>query len=174
MPSDLRMILEHIKAFLQNLTRIGMLFDTLMAKNHRLSLFFVFSSNRPNPHTNRIQREFDSNVAITTQEFSHAQNFIQKPRIFQTPSKQLMLLLPAPLHFIGREGLGIRSAPPAHDTNRIQREFLFNDAIASQTRFLASSHPRRKTNLYKQGVLSLRAADSDLLSLRAAEGQSLS
>jgi hypothetical protein len=48
------------------------------------------------------------------------------------------------------------------NSNRIQREFSFNDAIASQNLFPASSHPRQKTNLLKLGVLSLRAADKRL------------
>jgi hypothetical protein len=46
-----------------------------------------------------------------------------------------------------------------HFTNRIQREFLFNDAIQSQDFVPASSHPRQKTNLLKLGVLSLCAAE---------------
>jgi hypothetical protein len=36
-----------------------------------------------------------------------------------------------------------------HPTNRIQREFYSNGAIAPQELFLASSHPRQKTNLSK-------------------------
>jgi hypothetical protein len=48
-------------------------------------------------------------------------------------------------------------------------EYFFNDAIASCDAFLASSHPRQKTNLLKRGVLSLRAADSDLRHLRGQE-----
>jgi hypothetical protein len=48
------------------------------------------------------------------------------------------------------------------ETNRIQREFLFNDAIQSQNLVPASSHPRQKTNLFKLGLLSLRAADKSL------------
>jgi hypothetical protein len=35
-------------------------------------------------------------------------------------------------------------------TNRIQREFLFNNGIQSQKFLSASKHPRQKTNLYKQ------------------------
>jgi hypothetical protein len=54
--------------------------------------------------------------------------------------------------------LSLRAADPVLP-NRIQREFLFNDAIQSQNTFPASSHPRQKTNLLKLGVLSLRAAD---------------
>jgi hypothetical protein len=38
-------------------------------------------------------------------------------------------------------------------TNQIQREFLFNDAIASQNLVPASSPLRQKTNLLKLGVL---------------------
>jgi hypothetical protein len=37
-------------------------------------------------------------------------------------------------------------------TNRIQREFLFNVAIATSGDFLASKHPRQKTNFSKRGV----------------------
>jgi hypothetical protein len=61
-------------------------------------------------------------------------------------------------------------------TNRIQREFLFNNCIQSQEFSSASKHSHQKTNFYKQisallsspkwrgvggevGVLSLRAAD---------------
>jgi hypothetical protein len=62
------------------------------------------------------------------------------------------------------------TANAAH-TNRIQRENLFNDAIASQEYFSYSSHPLQKTNFLKprravtsrrrkRGVLSLRAADT--------------
>jgi hypothetical protein len=40
----------------------------------------------------------------------------------------------------------------AADPNRIQREFLFNDAIASYDALLASSHLRQKTNLFKPAV----------------------
>jgi hypothetical protein len=39
--------------------------------------------------------------------------------------------------------------------NQIQREFLFNDAIASHGAVLASSHPRQKTNLFKPCFCSL-------------------
>jgi hypothetical protein len=45
------------------------------------------------------------------------------------------------------EGLGVRA------TNRIQREFSCNVAIATSGDFLASSHHRQKTNLLKQFVL---------------------
>jgi hypothetical protein len=37
----------------------------------------------------------------------------------------------------------------AAETNRIQREFLSNGGIAPFHTFLASSHPRQKTNLFK-------------------------
>jgi hypothetical protein len=56
--------------------------------------------------------------------------------------------------------------------NRIQREFLFNDAIASQKLFSCLRQCHEKTNLFKRrravtsrrrqrGVLSLRAADRE-------------
>jgi hypothetical protein len=66
-------------------------------------------------------------------------------------------------------------------TNRFQREFHSNVAIATQEFFLASSHPRQKTNLPKPlasmfpspnggGVLSLRAAEKGLgVRFRAAD-----
>jgi hypothetical protein len=55
----------------------------------------------------------------------------------------------------------------AAETNRIQREFLFNVARATRDEILASRHPRQKTNLSKRGVLSLRAFSSPLqVSLR--------
>jgi hypothetical protein len=39
--------------------------------------------------------------------------------------------------------------PTASHTNRFQREFSSKVAIATQEFFLASSHPRQKTNLFK-------------------------
>jgi hypothetical protein len=66
-------------------------------------------------------------------------------------------------------------APPIglKSTNRIQREFDSNGAIPPFDAFLASSHPRQKTNLFKQfrlrplpakrsgGLLPLRARQTE-------------
>jgi hypothetical protein len=55
-------------------------------------------------------------------------------------------------------------------TNRIQREFLFNDAIQSQDLVPASSHLRQKANFLKRDLPSLCAVKREAcLSLRAAD-----
>jgi hypothetical protein len=69
--------------------------------------------------------------------------------------------------------LSLRAADTARqETNPIQREFDSNGGIAPFDTLLASSHPRQKTNLFKQFVLfcslSLRSGGG-VLSLRAAE-----
>jgi hypothetical protein len=104
--------------------------------------------------TNRIQREFDSNVAIATQEFSLASKHLRQKTNLLKPFSAPLLLLPL------RSGGGVLSLRAAErrlgwgilraaDTNQIQREFLFNNGIQSQSTLPASSSLRKKTNLYK-------------------------
>jgi hypothetical protein len=98
--------------------------------------------------SNRNQRD----VAIRTFEFSSAS---KAPRQKTNLFKRRRAVTSRRRH---RGVLSLRAA----DTNRIQREFLFNNCIQSYTAFSASSHPRQKTNLLKQSIsapLSLRSGD---------------
>jgi hypothetical protein len=89
--------------------------------------------------------------------------------IFASKIRQLLITSEACCHF----------APPTHFTNQIQREFLFNDAIQSQKaccHFAPPSHaqnfPKKFpffSNFLKLGLLSLRAADKNSLPLRSGE-----
>jgi hypothetical protein len=89
--------------------------------------------------TNRIQREFDSNVAIRT--FDHKPP-APKYKLLQTFLRVLCG------EFVIAELLTSCNAEALH-TNRIQREFLFNNCILSQNLFSASSPSRQKTNFLK-------------------------
>jgi hypothetical protein len=124
-------------------TCIFLFFSNLASK---LLLLLITGNVSEIGKSNRIQREFDSNGAIAT--FDHE---LSAPK--NKPYK-LSALTPSPCE-AGR-GLGCGDCA---DTNRIQREFLFNNCIQSQNPFPASSPPRQKTNLLKRGVLSLRATD---------------
>jgi hypothetical protein len=53
----------------------------------------------------------------------------------------------------------VTNGKSSENPNHIQREFLFNNGIHSQNTLAASKLLPEKTNLYKRGVLSLRAAD---------------
>jgi hypothetical protein len=88
--------------------------------------------------TNRIQREFDSNVRIAT--FDH-KTFAPKNKLSQT------LACFCSLRQRFGEGLGMGYHA---DTNRIQREFLFNNCIHSHSIVLASNYTRKKTNFFKR------------------------
>jgi hypothetical protein len=92
--------------------------------------------------TNPIQTNYDSNVAIRT--FDH------EPK--QTFSNDLS-------RFVGTASM---PSAEASFTNRIQREFLFNNHICSQNQILYSRTQRQKTNLLKPCVPNLA-----LLSLSA-------
>jgi hypothetical protein len=93
-------------------------------------------------HTNRIQREFDSNGAITT--FDH-EPFTPENKPSQT-----------------RRAFTLRRRYEIGKSNRILREFLFNNCIQSHSRLPTSSHPRQKINLRKPSRANLA-----LLSLSA-------
>jgi hypothetical protein len=58
-----------------------------------LAIFCLFASPQLRKNLNRIQREFDSNVAIATQEFSSASKQLRQKTNF---SKQSTFSLPCP------------------------------------------------------------------------------
>jgi hypothetical protein len=74
-------------------------------------------------------------------------------RLSASKSQQLLITIAclAPLSNCRGEAC-CHFAPPigVRSTNRIQREFLFNNCIQSQNIMSASSHPRQKTNFLKQ------------------------
>jgi hypothetical protein len=148
-------------------------------------------------NTNRIQREFDSNVAIATFENPPASkpscqktNFLKLRRAVTSRRRQFCSLplrsgatcchfarsrgkgwgwgilslraadteacfVPLPQCFgEGARGWGFSVAEMLF-TNRIQREFLFNNCIQSQNLSSASKHQRQKTNLFKRFALLL-------------------
>jgi hypothetical protein len=96
--------------------------------------------------TNRIQREFYSNVAIRTQKSaSYSRLFAKLTNLFK-PFLRVLCVLRGEIPFIfcfcwNAETLS---------TNRIQREFLFNNRICSQNFFSRLSKCPKTTNLFKQ------------------------
>jgi hypothetical protein len=117
-------------------TCILLFFLNLASKSHQL-LITAYTV-----YTNRIQREFDSNVAIATFEFLLASK----------PSRQKTNLFKLLALFLCASALSfylLFFADLLHP-NRIQREFLFNNCIHSQKYSSASKQSRQKTNLLKQ------------------------
>jgi hypothetical protein len=138
-------------------------------------LFFFVSASKFNQllitnhgiiakNPNRIQREFHSNVAIATQEFSSASKHPRKNTNFFKPSFPLFLCASALSFYLllllrrtltsrrRKEGWGVGIALPySHpiQTNRIQREFLFNNGIQSQKYFSYSESKPPKANQNK-------------------------
>jgi hypothetical protein len=110
---------------------IFLFFSNLASKLHPLLITNTASKTEK---SNRIQREFDSNGAIWT--FDHEPS---------TPKNKLFQMI----RFIGN---AITLHCPS-ETNRIQREFLFNNCIQSQNAVPASSPPRQKTNFFKPNSL---------------------
>jgi hypothetical protein len=98
-----------------------------------------------------LQTNYDSNVHIATfdHEPSAPKNKPSQTRRAVTSRRRLFYSLP--LRSGGRAGDGGTRHPS--ETNRIQREFLFNNGIHSQNISSASKHPRQKTNFSKQLVL---------------------
>jgi hypothetical protein len=101
--------------------------------------------------TNQIQREFDSNVAIATQEFSSASKHLREKTNFFKQRRAIK----ASLSIVSLRTLwgGAGGGDCTADTNRIQREFLFNNCIQSQNLSSASKNLHQKTNFPKRGVL---------------------
>jgi hypothetical protein len=140
---------------------IFLFFLNLASKFHQLLIRFNETNiNLEEGFTNQFQREFDSNVAIAT--FDHEPS-APKNKLLQT-----ICLLPLRsgatcCHFARSRGeeLGMGDTfhhrLPFNPTNRIQREFLFNNCIQSQKVSSASKHPRQKTNFLIRSVLSLCA-----------------
>jgi hypothetical protein len=90
--------------------------------------------------TNQFQREFDSNVAIRT---------FWRRAVTSRRRNSLKTSAPKNKRLQTEACLSLRAA----DTNRIQRENLFNNCIHSQNPFSASSPPRQKTNFLKRCIL---------------------
>jgi hypothetical protein len=116
-------------------------------------LFFTVSASKLvqllitayDTHTNRIQREFHSNVRIATFGASLASSHPRQNSNFFNRELLSLCFCSLPQCFGEGLGMGVRA-----ETNRIQREFLFNNGILSQNTFPASKHPRKKTNFFKQ------------------------
>jgi hypothetical protein len=121
-----------------------------------LCLFLFSPQNRPHYlsqrilcFTNRIQREFDSNVRIATFDIFLASSHPRRKTNF---FKQFALL---PL--LAKRGEGWGEGMLRANTNRIQREFLFNNGIQSQKLFSCLSQCPKMTNLFKPNFPFLNA-----------------
>jgi hypothetical protein len=109
-------------------TCILLFFSVLASKSRSLLITIEVIQNRKNKPS---QTNFDSNVAIRT--FDHEPSAL-KNKLFQT------------IRFMGN----VVTLHYPSETNRIQREFLFNNCIQSQEFSSASKPPRQKTNLLKR------------------------
>jgi hypothetical protein len=108
-------------------TSILLFFSVLASKSRSLLITIEVIQNRKNKPS---QTNFDSNVAIRT--FDHEPSAL-KNKLFQT------------IRFMGN----VVTLRYPSETNRIQREFLFNNCIQSQEFSSASKPPRQKTNFLK-------------------------
>jgi hypothetical protein len=108
-------------------------------------LFFLLSASKSqqllitdkSTKTNQFQREFDSNVHIATFEILLAsKRLASKTNLFKPfflTFLCVLCVLRGEFAFVFADRLNCRDAEMP-STNRIQREFLFNDAIASQNK----------------------------------------
>jgi hypothetical protein len=168
---------------------LSTLFQTILAFLGKSSLFFVFFRFFPQRTAVNLAAErglLSLRVEVGRGEgykpnskgifmqcpYSDKRRFSSlKPSAPKNKPFQTICFAPSPSEAFGEvcchfapKGVGVRS------TNRIQREFDSNGGIAPFDHLLASSHPRQRTNLFKQFVLlPLPAKRGGLLSLRAAE-----
>jgi hypothetical protein len=121
------------------------LFVYILASKLRQLLITAYAA-----YTNQFQREFDSNVAIRTFEFCLASKHPRQKTNFFKPIFSSWSLCRGVLSLRAADSgkLHLCFAEMLH-TNRIQREFLFNNAIHSQNPIPASSPPARKPNFLK-------------------------